>query len=224
MRPRRTRPTPPPPTTSPRGISAADVDRAADALLRAGRAPDDREGPSEDRSRIAEHDQPAAGRLVESSRRPPRRRPRRAAPTPGTCPVGRRKPLAADARRGPQAGDGGAGFPESNTRQGCPGARPARPHPLDPRERAARPHRASRRPRLPARDRDRGPDHAAPQGAGVPPRRRTPASGCSGGIAADTNASPTPAGVGKCAACTQGEITQTRDKRQLAADRPGSAP
>jgi hypothetical protein len=39
MRPRRTRPTPPPTPTSPRGISAADVDRAADSLLRTGQRP-----------------------------------------------------------------------------------------------------------------------------------------------------------------------------------------
>ena len=39
MPPRRTRPTPPPTPTTPRGISAADVDRAADALLRDGQRP-----------------------------------------------------------------------------------------------------------------------------------------------------------------------------------------
>ena len=40
MRPRRTRPAPPPPTpTSPRGITPADVDRAADQLLRDGQRP-----------------------------------------------------------------------------------------------------------------------------------------------------------------------------------------
>jgi hypothetical protein len=39
MRPRRTRPTPPPTPTTPRGISAADVDRAADQLLRDGQRP-----------------------------------------------------------------------------------------------------------------------------------------------------------------------------------------
>jgi hypothetical protein len=39
MRLRRTRPTPPPTPTPRRGITAADVDRAADALLRAGERP-----------------------------------------------------------------------------------------------------------------------------------------------------------------------------------------
>ena len=77
-------------------------------------APDDREGPRNDRSRLAEHDQPAARRLVGPPRRSTRRRSRRIAPTPGTGAAGGRGPLAADARRGPQTRHGGTGLPQGS--------------------------------------------------------------------------------------------------------------